>query len=277
MNLLRSLFALPLFLLPAIFGLPNSWGGLACGLLVWMCINDANFILHQHVHRPLTRVRPLNKVIDLLLSLTTGMSAYSWRQHHLLRHHRGDDSWRHARPWELRRPSFLGALWYSLRYGVLLLVLPLWEAFLRGVLCGHKHPLNFRMAFLEQSVVLLFAGVLIAAEPAFYGPCFFLVFFLTALTDYQNHVGCDSSKLEVSNNIVRAAYNRVRDNFGYHTAHHHFPGAHWTELPALHARIAGALPAARVGRGWWIGQVSAPLIILALSGFLGRRSGRSVV
>jgi fatty acid desaturase len=259
-NLIRATTTLPILMVPAVFGLPEGAAGLAWGLLLWFSINDANLVLHQHVHRPLTHSVAINGVLDTLLSLTTGMSAYAWRQHHVLRHHRGDDSWTYAQRWEIERASVLGALSYSVRYGLLMVTLPLAEAFVLGMVRRVKSPINYRRAFVQQAVVVSFVGALCIVLPEFYVPYFGCVYFFTALTDYQNHVGCDGADFNFANNMLRSTYNRVRDNFGYHTAHHCFPDAHWTHLPAIHARIQHRIPPARLGRGWWIGQLSVPAV-----------------
>lgn len=263
-NLFRAATAWIIVLLPAVFGLPSGAAGLACGVLIWFCVNDANLVLHQHVHSPLTRSPALNGLLDLLLSAATGMAAYAWRQHHILRHHQGDDSWTGARRWEIEQPSVLGAVSYSTRYALMMLLRPFLEAFQRGLLRRHRAPIDFRRAFVQQAFVLTVVAFLCVHLPEFYVPYFAFVFFFTALTDYQNHVGCDDQEFNFANNMLRPTYNRVRDNFGFHTAHHCFPRAHWTELPAIHERIEPRIPAARLGRGWWIGQLSLPAVVHGL-------------
>ncbi|MEZ6031987.1 MAG: hypothetical protein R3C17_02775 [Planctomycetaceae bacterium] len=84
---IRSLIAVPVLLIPAVIGLPNGIYGVLCGLCIWFMLNDMNFLLHYHVHCPWTRFSVLNRVVDTLLSLVTGMSAYNWRLTHLFRHH----------------------------------------------------------------------------------------------------------------------------------------------------------------------------------------------
>jgi len=47
---------------------------------------------------------------------------------------------------------------------------------------------------------------------------------------------------EHSNNSYSTVFNLACHNFGYHTAHHLRPTAHWTELPKIHERIAHRIP-----------------------------------
>lgn len=52
------------------------------------------------------------------------------------------------------------------------------------------------------------------------------------------HGGCDpTSKYNHSRNFTNTALNYLLYNNGYHTAHHMFPGCHWSKLPIVHARI----------------------------------------
>ena len=63
--------------------------------------------------------------------------------------------------------------------------------------------------------------------------------------DYLNHYGCDESSknpFERANNSLAWWFNYKTHNFGYHTAHHMRPGAHWTELPDIHRTIADRIP-----------------------------------
>ena len=45
-----------------------------------------------------------------------------------------------------------------------------------------------------------------------------------------------------SRNVEHPLYNLTSWNLGFHTAHHMYPGIHWSRLPALHARIRPNIP-----------------------------------
>jgi beta-carotene hydroxylase len=57
--------------------------------------------------------------------------------------------------------------------------------------------------------------------------------------NYLQHVHCDPwSAHDHSRNFVSPLCNWLVFNSGFHAAHHEHPGAHWSDLPALHAKIA---------------------------------------
>ncbi len=72
-----------------------------------------------------------------------------------------------------------------------------------------------------------------------------MIYFISRYVDYLNHCGCDehsSNPYERANSSLNRVFNRFCNNFGYHTAHHLKPTAHWTELPEIHAQIASRIP-----------------------------------
>jgi len=56
-------------------------------------------------------------------------------------------------------------------------------------------------------------------------------------------VGLESDEpLRAARSAIDPLYNLRTLNLGYHAAHHLRPGLHWSQLPALHAEIAGDIP-----------------------------------
>jgi fatty acid desaturase len=246
LNVLRVASGLPLFLLPAVTGVPRSLLGVGYVLLLWFMLNDMNFLLHQHVHCRVFSSRWLNAAYAGALSIMTGVSGSSWRQQHVLRHHEMDDRWGHAFDWEFRRKSRLGLVSYSVRGAPIIVAWAYADTVRRGLLGRQREPIDFRLAFLGQTLTLAVAALLMLRTPIFYAPFYVTVWIFTKRTDYDNHAGCDESPLGFANNTIDERYNWVRNNFGYHTAHHLHPSAHWTELPALHAVIAAQIPPERI-------------------------------
>jgi fatty acid desaturase len=259
-NFARAALAFPILLIPLVPAIPSGAWSVFAAVSVWFLSSDLNFVLHQHVHRRLSDSRIHNRSLDLGLGIATGMSASSWRQHHILRHHVGDDSWARVLRFEARHPR-VGALTYTLRDALGMLFLPLIESYHRGVLRRERAPFDFLFAALENSVVFVAVGTLVYLEPVFYGTLYVLVYFFTALTNFQNHVGCEGA---AANNVVDPLYNQVRDNFGFHEAHHRYPGAHWSDLPNLHAQLVNAGESPRCVHRRWVGLVTPPLLAHAL-------------
>lgn len=224
-------------------------------LLVW--IVDLNYLLHLHVHRPLTTSRTFNRVLDMALSSVSGMTSANWRIQHVFGHHRGNDRDYTFRSldWTLRRYSVRGALAYSFgniwtTYGQ-----PIRESWRKGVRNRIREPIDYRSAFIEQVCFVLFVVALGFYAPlltaAFLLPWYFMIFAMTRYVDYLNHYGCTDEGMNFANNCLNRSFNWRLNNFGYHTAHHIEPGAHWTTLPRRHAQIADQIPPARIKRFDW--------------------------
>jgi len=112
-----------------------------------------------------------------------------------------------------------------------------------------KLPISYRWAFCEQALLLTLLAFLSYFWPlttlGYLLPWYVVTYFMTRYVDYLNHYGCDEAggnMLAHANNSLAPWYNRLNNNFGYHTAHHFHAGAHWTELPALHQKIADKIP-----------------------------------
>lgn len=82
-NYLRACISLLILLLPAYTGLPDGAYAVVYGVIIWFLLSDMNFLLHQHVHTPLTTSRRQNVVLDWIMSFVTGMCAYNWRGYRL--------------------------------------------------------------------------------------------------------------------------------------------------------------------------------------------------
>jgi fatty acid desaturase len=51
------------------------------------------------------------------------------------------------------------------------------------------------------------------------------------------------NEFAASRNNLNRFYNVITGNLGYHTAHHHEQGVHWSLLPELHEQIQHKIPA----------------------------------
>lgn len=224
-------------------------------LLVWVV--DLNYMLHLHVHRPLTNSRAFNRLLDIAMGSVTGMTSANWRMQHVFGHHRGKDEDYTCRSldWALRRYTVPGALAYSFGNTWITFWQPLREAYRKGVCDNIQEPINYRSAFVEQVCFILFVVALGLCKPllavAFLLPWYFIVYAMTRYVDYLNHYGCTDEGMDFANNCLNGSFNWRINNFGYHTAHHLDPGAHWTTLPHLHAQIADRIPPERIKTFDW--------------------------
>ncbi|HKC04229.1 MAG TPA: fatty acid desaturase [Sphingomicrobium sp.] len=249
LNVARGLAAPIILFIPFWHGF--SGGQLAVVFIVtFALIGETNYILHLHVHRPFATRAWLNLLLDLGMGAATGMTASNWRIQHRYGHHRGIDlPFRASHAWEMERYSPLRALSFTTRSILPTFWRPIVEAFRKGVLRNEREPINYRWAFVEQMLLIMMVAALLAWKPllvlGFLLPWYVLTAMISRYVDYLNHYGCDersSSPFDWANNCLNRTFNRGCCNFGYHTAHHYDPSAHWTELPGIHRRIADSIP-----------------------------------
>jgi fatty acid desaturase len=230
------------------------------GVIAFMVIGKTNYLLHLHIHRPFSGKPALNLILDLSMGAVTGMVSSNWRIQHLYGHHRGIDlPYRGGRgilpnysPIDVISFS-AAALWHTFYW-------PIIESFRKGILNDIQTPMRYRWAFCEQSLLLLLVATLMVWQfrlvLIYLLPWYVVTHFLTRYVDYLNHYGCDESSdnpyLRANNSLSRW-FNLTTHNFGYHTAHHMRPGAHWTELPAIHRTIADKIPDRHIKYFSWSG------------------------
>lgn len=251
LNVLRGLISPVFFLLPFWLDL-TLIEALVAAPLIYVIISHTNYILHLHIHHPFSSHAWLNRVLDLAMGSVTAMTASNWRIQHLHGHHRGDD--RAFRgpdtSWELETYTPARALSYCLRTIVPTFVEPAVRCWRHGVLADERSPIRYRWGAVEHGLLFAFWIALAAWNlPLFLGyalPLYVLTHVITRYVDYLNHYGCDEGSPDTyqrANNSLSPTFNFLTHNFGYHTAHHLRPGAHWTTLPAIHAEIEDRIPA----------------------------------
>lgn len=245
-NVFRGLVAPFIFFYPYLFGFLEI-GPILTSLALWVLLNDINHLLHLHVHLPFTRSRVVNLVLDISMGFVTGMTASNWRIQHKYGHHSAKKGeYCKAKNWEMERYSIRGALWYSFRTIFPIFYKPVVEAFKKGMIDDQRAPINYRHAFFEQFALIVVVTLLLIWQPkitlCYLLPWYVFVFFITRYTDYLNHFGCSEDKFRNANNSLNRVYNLLGNNFGYHTAHHLYPIAHWTMLPDIHEKIRDKIP-----------------------------------
>lgn len=195
-------------------------------------------IHHNHAHLPMWRARALNRATDLWLTLLQGHPTFVFLPAHNGNHHRH----RHG-PRDLTRTYRFGgdsnhALGYLLHplqaIAVLYPVLLDWvrrrpPAVRRWFLCQYAVWLGSWVAllWLDPGKALLFVIV-----PQLFG----LHWLLAA--NYLQHAHADGHSRWNHARNFGGVINPVWFNIGYHTAHHEYPRAHWSRLPALHRGLS---------------------------------------
>jgi fatty acid desaturase len=133
----------------------------------------------------------------------------------------------------------MGVIGYTINVGI--------TAYPRGYSVGKKYPKQFIPFLLFTAITFLAVGFLVWYKPVagtflFVLPMITSLFF-TAYVTYDHHTGLDTeNEFEASYNNLNPFFNFITGNLGYHTAHHHRQGVHWSKLPALHATIADRIP-----------------------------------
>jgi fatty acid desaturase len=218
-------------------------------IVAFMLVGKTNYLLHLHIHRPFSRKPALSLIFDLSMGLVTGMASSNWRIQHLYGHHRGVDLPYRGNRDVLENYSAARAIGFSAFSLWETFYSPIAESFRKGIRDDVTTPIRYRWAFCEQLLLLLFVAVLMCWQPylvlAYLLPWYMAMHFITRYIDYLNHYGCDEGSENPylrANNSLSWWFNFTTHTFGYHTAHHMRPSAHWTELPAIHRMIAHKIP-----------------------------------
>ena len=204
---------------------------------------------HHHQHVPTFLQPVLNRALELMYFLHTGVAGNAWVLHHSLGHHLNYlDQTKDESRWARDDGSRMGEWEYAFVTTA--------TAYTRAWAVGARYPKQ-RQVFAMMIVLsaALVAG-LVWARPV---PGLFifvltpaLALFGTALATYTHHSERSTADHFVaSNNILQPFYNKLTGNLGFHTAHHYKPGVHWSKLPQLHAEIEPNIPrVAYTEPGW---------------------------
>ncbi len=195
---------------------------------------------HHHQHTPTFHSGILNRILELIYALHTGVTAKLWVLHHVLGHHHNYmDQNKDESRWKGKDGRLMGRISYTINVAL--------TAYYRGYQVGKKHPRPFKIFIISLVVTLILVTALI-----WYRPIPALFFFVlpmitsllfTAWVTYGHHAGLDVDNIfEASYNNISPIYNLLTGNLGYHTAHHYKQGVHWSRLPELHEKIKDKIP-----------------------------------
>lgn len=196
---------------------------------------------HHHQHTMTFHSRALNRLLEFFYALHTGVTTNLWVLHHVLGHHRNflDQSLDES-SWKRPGGERMGPLEYTFTIAL--------TAYFRGYRVGRKFPRVQREFILYGVLTVLGIALLCWFRPVpalviFVVPMIVSLLF-TAWVTYDHHSGLDTDDpFLASYNNTNALFNLLTGNLGYHTAHHHKQGLHWSKLPELHASIAHRIPA----------------------------------
>lgn len=224
----------------AYFFIDNIWFLIAYWLLmIWpkgvICAWN-----HHHQHTPTFVQASLNRLLELIYALHTGVTAKLWVLHHVLGHHHNYmDQDKDESRWKHRNGKQMGRMEYTFNVAL--------TAYYRGYVVGKKHPRPFRIFVVSTIFTLFIVGALVWYRPLPAVFCFVLPMItsllFTAWVTYAHHAGLDVDNVfEASYNNISPVYNLLTGNLGYHTAHHYKQGVHWSRLPELHEKIRDKIP-----------------------------------
>lgn len=202
----------------------------------WVCAWN-----HHHQHLATFRVPLLNRLLEVIFTLQTGLSSHAWMLHHTLGHHPNYlDQHKDESRWQDGHGKTMGVLWYTIE--VSLTAYPRAWAVSRRY--RHMRPVFVGMgAFMVALLAALAMWRPLPALFVFVLPML-ISLFITSWATYTHHAGrTTDDPFAASTNILHKGYNVVTGNLGYHTAHHLKGGVHWSQLPQLHAEIAHRIPA----------------------------------
>lgn len=204
---------------------------------------------HHHQHTKTFNWTPLNRILEISYGLHTGVTTNQWLLHHVFGHHHHylDQTIDESR-WQRADGSKMSELEYTIVVAA--------TAYPRAWEVGKKHPRHLRTHLIYTALTLAIAILLVVANPMQGLTVFALPILsgllITAWATYDHHAGLSTDDdFSASYNTMNSAYNAMTGNLGYHTAHHHKQGVHWSELPALHEKIKHRIPAELYRASMW--------------------------
>ncbi|HJO11358.1 MAG: fatty acid desaturase [Gammaproteobacteria bacterium] len=221
------------------------------GLFFYLMIIPKSMICawnHHHQHTTTFRYKPLNRMLEFLYAMHTGITTNLWVLHHTLGHHNNYlDQTKDESRWQRKDGSQMGEFEYSLVVAA--------TAYYRGFMVGKKYPVVQKDFLFYTFVTFMLLGLLVWYRPV---PAIFIFvlpmllgLFMTAWATYEHHAGLNTkNEFEASFNNVNYWYNLFTGNLGYHTAHHNKGGLHWSKLPELHEQLKEKIPDNLIRTTW---------------------------
>jgi len=216
-------------------GLSSLASWLIYGLVLFLSLG-IGVIHHNHTHLRMWRSKRLNRLTDFWITLLQGHPTFVFYPSHIANHHR----YHHGERDVARTYRFGGdhnhLLGYLLHpFQAVLVLYPLFIGWLRHL--KQRHSGVFYYCLRQYLALLLLWSVLAWLDwqkfllfvliPQLHGLHWLLA------TNYLQHAHADgNSTINYARNFS-GWVNPLLFNIGLHTAHHHHPRAHWSELAQL--------------------------------------------
>lgn len=195
---------------------------------------------HNGVHCPIFKQRWLNKIWQVVLTLTYGHPVSSYVPGHNLSHHKHTQSTR-----DVMRTTKARFRWHLLNLFLFMLkcvpgIMKADAAYTKTM--RTRHPRWFRQMVYELIALWGVTAVLLYLDwqktlVFWVVPHLYAQWGIVTMNLLQ-HDGCDqNSEWNHSRNFVGGLVNWFTFNNGFHTIHHMQPGLHWSLAPKAHAEL----------------------------------------
>lgn len=228
-------------MLATAFTLKDVHPAVYVALFVGLCVTAFQGAVQTHnaVHSPVFKSKPLNKIYQVVLTMTYGHPVSAYVPGHNLSHHKYTQTRK-----DVMRTSRARFRW-NLLNGLFFFFLTLpnitradstYTKVMRT-----RHPRWFRQAMMELAALWVVQLSLFALDwrkalVFWFVPHIYAAWGIVTMNLLQ-HDGCDeNTEYNHSRNFVGGLVNWFVMNNGFHTVHHHKPGLHWSLTPEAHAR-----------------------------------------
>jgi beta-carotene hydroxylase len=241
-----------MLLLPALAALQWHYGiHLAAYALLLALAFTTPTMYHNHEHWPLWQSAWLNRFSDLWFTMLQGQPGFLFQAAHIENHHRHNNG-----PEDQTRTmrfgahnSLLGFLLHPLQYfGVML---PWALDHLTSLRRSDRQRLAWilvQYCVLGSAVAALLALDWRKALLLVLVPQAVALFFLFG-SNYLQHADTQHDEAFGHSRNFLGFVNLFCFNIGLHTAHHHRPQLHWSQLPTLHRELLANIPSQLVEPG----------------------------
>jgi len=220
---------------------PTAWF-VAAPLFVATCLFSffGAVITHNTIHCPVFAKRRINRIFQVVLSLTYGSAVSAFVPGHNLSHHKHTQTQK-----DVMRTTKVRHSWNLLNMiefaPIVAIAIMKNDAAYVGAMKG-KHRKWFEQYRIETAAVILSTVGLFVLDwqkalVYWFIPHIYAAWGIISM-NYLQHDGCDiEHRYNHSRNFVGSLVNWWTFNNGYHGIHHDTPGLHWSKLPAAHQKV----------------------------------------